>query len=46
MSVMMHWSEYEPEEVPENPCDICRLSCRGETETPITPSRLWEIIKH
>lgn len=46
MPVMMHWTEYEPAKVEENTCNICWLSCRGETETPITPSRLWEFIKH
>jgi hypothetical protein len=46
MPVMMHWTEYEPKKVEENTCNICWLSCRGETETPITPSRLWEFIKH
>jgi len=46
MPVMMHWSEYEPSKIPENTCTICWLSCRGETETPITPSRLWEFVKH
>lgn len=47
MPVLMHWTEYEPDKVEQpNPCNICWLSCRGETETPITPSRLWEFIKH
>lgn len=47
MPVMMHWSEYSPAEVETpNPCNVCWLSCRGETETPITPSRLWEFVKH
>jgi MoaA/NifB/PqqE/SkfB family radical SAM enzyme len=47
MPVMMHWTEYDPDKVEQpNPCNICWLSCRGETETPITPSRLWEFIKH
>ncbi len=45
MPVMMHWSEYEPSKIEENTCNICWLSCRGETETPLTPSRLWEIVK-
>lgn len=46
MPVMFHWSEYHPEKVPPNPCNVCWLSCRGETETPINPQRLWEFIKH
>ncbi len=47
MPVMMHWTEYEPARVEQpNPCNVCWLSCRGETETPITPSRLWEFVKH
>lgn len=47
MPVMMHWSEYDSEKVEKpNPCNICWLSCRGETETPITPGRLWEFLKH
>ena len=46
MPVMMHWSEYHPDKVEENTCDICWLSCRGETETPMTPSRIWEFLKH
>jgi hypothetical protein len=46
MPVMMHWTEYEPKKVEENTCNICWLSCRGETETPITPSRLWEFVKN
>lgn len=46
MPVMMHWSEYHPDKVAKNECDICWLSCRGETETPMTPSRIWEFIKH
>lgn len=47
MPVMMHWTEYDPDKVERpNPCNVCWLSCRGETETPITPSRLWEFIKH
>jgi MoaA/NifB/PqqE/SkfB family radical SAM enzyme len=46
MPAMMHWSEYAPAKVPENSCNVCWLSCRGETETPITPSRLWEFLKH
>jgi len=46
MPVMTHWSEYAPAKVEKNTCDICWLSCRGETETPITPSRLWEFVKH
>ncbi|MDO8644510.1 MAG: radical SAM protein [bacterium] len=47
MPVMCHWTEYEPAKVETpNPCDVCWLSCRGETETPITLSRVWEYIKH
>ena len=47
MPVMMHWTEYDPDRVEKpNPCNICWLSCRGETETPITPSRLWEFVKN
>ncbi len=46
MPVMMHWTEYDPEKVPENPCNVCWLSCRGETESPITPERMWELIKN
>lgn len=46
MPVMMHWTEYDPSKVPLNTCNICWLSCRGETETPITPARLWEFVKH
>lgn len=46
MPVMMHWLEYDPKKIEDNSCDICWLSCRGETETPITPSRLWEFVKH
>ncbi|MBI2980845.1 MAG: radical SAM protein [Deltaproteobacteria bacterium] len=47
MPVMMHWTEYDPAKVEKpNPCNVCWLSCRGETETPITPSRLWELVRH
>jgi len=46
MPVMFHWSDYHPNKVPPNPCTACWLSCRGETETPISPKRLWELIKH
>jgi len=47
MPVMMHWTEYDPEKVEKpNPCNVCWLSCRGETETPITPARLWELVRH
>lgn len=46
MPVMTHWSEYEPKKVEENTCNICWLSCRGETETPMSPSRLWEIVRN
>ncbi len=46
MPVMMHWTEYHPDKVEPNPCNICWLSCRGETETPMTPGRLWEFLKH
>lgn len=47
MPVMAHWTEYDPEKVLRpNPCNVCWLSCRGETETPMTPSRLWEFIRH
>ena len=47
MPVMMHWSEYEPAKVESpNPCNICWLSCRGETEAPMTLSRIWELVKH
>lgn len=47
MPVTMHWTEYDPDKIEKpNPCDACWLSCRGETETPMTPSRLWELIRH
>ncbi len=44
MPVMMHWSEYDPEKIEKNDCDICWLSCRGETETPIDSKRLLEFL--
>ena len=47
MPVMAHWTEYEPSVVEDpNPCDVCWLACRGETETPVTPERIWEFVKH
>lgn len=45
MGELCHWTEYDPSDVESpNPCNICWLSCRGETETPITPSRLWDFV--
>lgn len=45
MEPFCHWTEYDAADlVDPNPCDICWLSCRGETETPLAPSRLWELI--
>ncbi len=47
MPVMMHWSEYAQSKIEQpNPCNICWLSCRGETESPINLSRVWELMKH
>ncbi len=45
MEPFCHWTEYDTGEVESpNPCDECWLACRGETETPITPARLWEFV--
>ncbi len=45
MDEMCHWTEYNPDEIEKpNPCNVCWLSCRGETETPISPSRLLEFV--
>ncbi|MBI1908887.1 MAG: radical SAM protein [Deltaproteobacteria bacterium] len=47
MPVVCHWTEYDADRIENpNPCDVCWLSCRGETETPLTPSRIWEFLKH
>lgn len=46
MDEMCHWTEYDPSEIERpNPCSSCWLACRGETETPLTPGRLWEFVK-
>lgn len=46
MEPFCHWTEYNSEELEKpNPCTDCWLACRGETETPITPARLWEFIQ-
>ncbi len=46
MEPFCHWTEYDHGEVERpNPCNDCWLACRGETETPITPSRLLEFIQ-
>lgn len=47
MPVMAHWTEYHPANVQSpNPCDVCWLACRGETETPVSMERVWELVKH
>jgi len=44
--VFCHWTEYDPGLLEKpNPCNICWLACRGETESPLTPKRVWEFIK-
>jgi len=46
MEPFCHWTEYNPDELEQpNPCNKCWLACRGETESPLTPSRIWEFLQ-
>ena len=46
MEAFCHWTEYDAADVEQpNPCNDCWLACRGETEAPLTPSRVWEFIR-
>ena len=45
MEPFCDWTEYDPAELESpNPCNVCWLSCRGETESPIDLGRVWEYI--
>jgi MoaA/NifB/PqqE/SkfB family radical SAM enzyme len=44
--VFCHWTEYDPALLEKpNPCDVCWLACRGETESPVTPKRILQYMK-
>jgi MoaA/NifB/PqqE/SkfB family radical SAM enzyme len=43
MPVYAHGSEYRPRRESVS-CAKCWFSCRGESQAPVTPGRLWELL--